>query len=172
MLARSDAKPSSNWRVTCFGRRYLLWPTSLPASEPALCAPWGSTLRQGGRKSLLRGMIGLCMSRGRRSTGGWPRGAPSTRTCPPARLRNLPVESECRGPGGLVTLSPHYRAHRLMSRRDGPRRLVSLGHTAPRQSNHGGGGCRARLSSILGNGAASMLPRHPNFIWSQLCDDR
>src|SRR5690606_22247830 len=28
------------------------------------------------------------------------------------------------------------------------------------------------LSTHLGNGAASVLPRHPNFIWTQLSDDR
>ena len=30
----------------------------------------------------------------------------------------------------------------------------------------------ARLSTHLGNGAAATLPRHPNFIWAQLADDR
>jgi N-acetylglucosamine-6-phosphate deacetylase len=30
----------------------------------------------------------------------------------------------------------------------------------------------ARLSTHLGNGAAAMLPRHPNLIWTQLADDR
>jgi N-acetylglucosamine-6-phosphate deacetylase len=30
----------------------------------------------------------------------------------------------------------------------------------------------ARLSTHLGNGAAAMLPRHPNYIWAQLADER
>ena len=30
----------------------------------------------------------------------------------------------------------------------------------------------ARLSTHLGNGAAATLPRHPNFIWTQLAEDR
>jgi N-acetylglucosamine-6-phosphate deacetylase len=30
----------------------------------------------------------------------------------------------------------------------------------------------ARLSTHLGNGAHAMLPRHPNYLWTQLADDR
>jgi N-acetylglucosamine-6-phosphate deacetylase len=30
----------------------------------------------------------------------------------------------------------------------------------------------ARLSTHLGNGAAALMPRHPNLIWAQLADDR
>src|SRR5262249_39823082 len=30
----------------------------------------------------------------------------------------------------------------------------------------------ARLSTHLGNGAHAVLPRHPNYLWEQLADDR
>ncbi|NLS01000.1 amidohydrolase family protein [Rhizobium sp. P38BS-XIX] len=51
--------------------------------------------------------------------------------------------------------------------------LVSLGHTAATPEEiHAAAAAGARLSTHLGNGAASMLPRHPNVIWSQLADDR
>ncbi len=51
--------------------------------------------------------------------------------------------------------------------------VVSIGHTgatpeAIRDAVEAG----ARMSTHLGNGAHSMLPRHPNYIWEQLaCDD-
>ena len=50
---------------------------------------------------------------------------------------------------------------------------VALGHTAasPEQV-HAAAEAGARLSTHLGNGAAAILPRHPNFIWAQLADDR
>lgn len=50
---------------------------------------------------------------------------------------------------------------------------VSLGHCAPspdevRHAVDAG----ATLSTHLGNGTASMLPRHPNHLWAQLADHR
>jgi len=51
--------------------------------------------------------------------------------------------------------------------------LVALGHTAATPEEiHAAVEVGATLSTHLGNGAASMLPRHPNFIWAQLADDR
>ena len=51
--------------------------------------------------------------------------------------------------------------------------VVALGHTAA------SGACirdavkaGARISTHLGNGAHAMLPRHDNYIWEQLADDR
>ncbi len=51
--------------------------------------------------------------------------------------------------------------------------LVALGHQAAdaaqiREAVDAG----ARLSTHLGNGAAGMLKRHPNFLWDQLAEDR
>ncbi|MCA9061325.1 MAG: amidohydrolase family protein, partial [Planctomycetaceae bacterium] len=51
--------------------------------------------------------------------------------------------------------------------------VVSIGHTAAngdqiRQAADRG----ARLSTHLGNGAAGMMPRHPNLLWEQLAEDR
>jgi N-acetylglucosamine-6-phosphate deacetylase len=51
--------------------------------------------------------------------------------------------------------------------------LVALGHTAATPDEiHAAAEAGAKLSTHLGNGAAAMLPRHPNFIWAQLADDR
>ena len=38
--------------------------------------------------------------------------------------------------------------------------------SAPRSS------ARARISTHLGNGSHAMLPRHENYLWEQLADDR
>lgn len=51
--------------------------------------------------------------------------------------------------------------------------LVAIGHTAASPEEiHAAAEAGASLSTHLGNGAAAMLPRHPNFIWAQLADDR
>lgn len=51
--------------------------------------------------------------------------------------------------------------------------LVALGHTAAAPDEiHAAAEAGAKLSTHLGNGAAAVLPRHPNFIWAQLADDR
>ncbi|HEX4612438.1 MAG TPA: amidohydrolase family protein [Urbifossiella sp.] len=51
--------------------------------------------------------------------------------------------------------------------------VVAIGHTAAtteqlRDAVDAG----ARTSTHLGNGAHAVLPRHPNYIWDQLADDR
>lgn len=51
--------------------------------------------------------------------------------------------------------------------------LVAIGHTAASPEDiHAAAEAGALLSTHLGNGAEAMLPRHPNFIWAQLADDR
>lgn len=50
---------------------------------------------------------------------------------------------------------------------------LALGHTAASPEEiHEAAAAGASLSTHLGNGAAATLPRHPNFLWSQLADDR
>jgi N-acetylglucosamine-6-phosphate deacetylase len=50
---------------------------------------------------------------------------------------------------------------------------VALGHTAASPKEiHEAAAAGASLSTHLGNGAAATLPRHPNFLWSQLANDR
>lgn len=74
----------------------------------------------------------------------------------------------------LVTLSPHYAdAPGYISALAQRGVLVAIGHTgASPDQVRVAVDCGARLSTHLGNGAAAMLPRHPNFIWTQLADDR
>jgi N-acetylglucosamine-6-phosphate deacetylase len=75
---------------------------------------------------------------------------------------------------GMVTLSPHFIGVEDYIRELTKRGVhVALGHTdasafeISRAVDAG-----ARLSTHLGNGVASVLPRHPNLLWTQLADDR
>jgi len=82
-----------------------------------------------------------------------------------------------RASGGLVgkiTLSPHYdQAASFIRALVGQGILVAIGHTsATADQILAAVSAGARLSTHLGNGAAAMLPRHPNFIWAQLACDR
>ncbi|MBA2356501.1 MAG: amidohydrolase family protein [Acidobacteria bacterium] len=75
------------------------------------------------------------------------------------RLLTLAPES----PGALAVIEAAVR--------DGVR--VAIGHSAA-SSDQIGDAVRAgaTLSTHLGNGCATMQPRHPNLIWDQLADDR
>lgn len=104
-----------------------------------------------------------------------PRGAhPRDQIRPPDLAEFDRWQQACGGLVGMVTLSPHWPDSAEAIRALVAKGVhVSIGHTdaSPAQIvaaiDTG-----ARLSTHLGNGAAAMLPRHPNFIWTQLADDR
>jgi N-acetylglucosamine-6-phosphate deacetylase len=75
---------------------------------------------------------------------------------------------------GKITLSPHYDQVQNFIRALAERRiLIAIGHTAATAEQiHDAAAAGAGMSTHLGNGAAATLPRHPNFIWAQLADDR
>ena len=75
---------------------------------------------------------------------------------------------------GMVTVSPHWEnALEFIAALAGKGILVSIGHThAAPERIHAAAAAGATLSTHLGNGIASVLPRHPNPIWAQLADDR
>ena len=51
--------------------------------------------------------------------------------------------------------------------------VVAIGHTkATTDQIRDAVNAGATLSTHLGNGAHSMLPRHPNYLWDQLAEDR
>lgn len=61
----------------------------------------------------------------------------------------------------------------FIRRASGSGLLVALGHQAADSAQiRAAVDAGARLSTHLGNGAAGMLKRHPNFLWDQLADDR
>jgi len=75
---------------------------------------------------------------------------------------------------GMITLSPHHDQIETFIRALTEQGiLVAIGHTAATADQiRCAVAAGARLSTHLGNGAAATLPRHPNFIWAQLADDR
>ncbi len=80
------------------------------------------------------------------------------------------------GQGGvkLVTLAPeHAGAQEYIKALTGQNVHVSIGHTnASADQIAMAVAAGASMSTHLGNGAAAMLPRHPNFIWAQLANER
>ena len=73
----------------------------------------------------------------------------------------------------IITLSPEWpQAPDFIARCVQAGVRVSIGHTAANTEQI----CKAvaagaSLSTHLGNGAHTVLPRHPNYIWDQLADD-
>ncbi len=74
----------------------------------------------------------------------------------------------------IVTLSPEWSESREFIRRCAVNGVIaSIGHTsATSEQIREAVGAGARMSTHLGNGAQLMLPRHPNYLWEQLADDR
>jgi N-acetylglucosamine-6-phosphate deacetylase len=104
-----------------------------------------------------------------------PRGAHPREHCrPPDMAEFARLQSAAGGRIRLVTLSPEYDAAPDFIRQlTSEGIVVAIGHTAAsgeqiRRAVDAG----ARLSTHLGNGAHPQLPRHPNYIWDQLADDR
>ena len=74
----------------------------------------------------------------------------------------------------LVTLSPEWpEAPGYIERVVSAGVVVSIGHTnANPEQIHEAVRAGATLSTHLGNGAHSVLQRHPNYLWEQLAEDR
>ncbi len=74
----------------------------------------------------------------------------------------------------LVTLSPEYSsAPEFIRRAVASGVTVAIGHTAASgEQIRAAIAAGATLSTHLGNGAHRLLPRHPNYIWDQLGEDR
>jgi N-acetylglucosamine-6-phosphate deacetylase len=75
---------------------------------------------------------------------------------------------------GIVTVSPHTPdAMRQIARIRALGVTVAIGHThaSPEQVTDAID-AGATLSTHLGNGISTTIPRHPNVLWTQLADDR
>jgi N-acetylglucosamine-6-phosphate deacetylase len=97
----------------------------------------------------------------------------------PARMRPADVAEFHRwqdAAGGIVrivTVAPEAGGALDYISRVSRECLVSLGHTsASAAGTLAGIDAGARMSTHLGNGAATTLPRHPNLLWQQLADPR
>jgi N-acetylglucosamine-6-phosphate deacetylase len=75
---------------------------------------------------------------------------------------------------GMVTLSPHFDESPSYIAEVAARGAhVAVGHThATPEQIRAAADAGATLSTHLGNGAHAVLPRHPNYLWAQLAEDR
>jgi N-acetylglucosamine-6-phosphate deacetylase len=104
-----------------------------------------------------------------------PRGAHPLRWVrPPDWQEFCRLQEAAEGRIKLVTLSPEYdAAPDVIARLAASGIVAAIGHTAAtseqiRRAVDAG----ATLSTHLGNGAHLTLPRHPNYLWDQLADER
>lgn len=103
------------------------------------------------------------------------RGAhPADAVRPPSLAKFERWQRAAEGLIGMVTLSPHFSEAPAYIEALVARGVhVAIGHThaSPEQIRRAVS-AGARLSTHLGNGIASEIPRHRNPLWAQLADDR
>jgi N-acetylglucosamine-6-phosphate deacetylase len=124
---------------------------------------------------MARSMVGFHLEGPYISPEDGPRGAHARQHVrPPDWEEFLRLQESARGLIRLVTLAPEWPgATWFIERLVQSGVVVALGHTAatPAQVREGVA-AGARLSTHLGNGSHAMLPRHENYLWEQLADDR
>lgn len=104
-----------------------------------------------------------------------PRGAhPAEHVRPPDWDLFCRIQEAADGLIRIVTLSPEYpEAVEFIRRAVDSGVVVSVGHTRADSAQIAAAvDAGARMSTHLGNGAHAVLPRHPNYIWDQLAEDR
>lgn len=104
-----------------------------------------------------------------------PRGAHPLEHCrPPDWDEFQQFQEHAQGQIRLLTLSPEYpNAAEFIARVTASGVVVALGHlNADSDQIRAAVEAGARLSTHLGNGAHRALPRHPNYLWDQLAEDR
>jgi N-acetylglucosamine-6-phosphate deacetylase len=104
-----------------------------------------------------------------------PRGAhPAAWVRPPDLDEFHRFQDAARGNIRLITLSPEWpQAPRFIEAVVQEGVVASIGHTGASAGEIATAvSAGATLSTHLGNGAHAALPRHPNYIWEQLAEDR
>lgn len=104
-----------------------------------------------------------------------PRGAhPAQHVRPPDWEEFARLQEAAGGRIRLVTLSPEYEgAPQFIRHAVNSGVVVALGHLdATGEQIRAAVDAGARLSTHLGNGCHGQLPRHPNYLWDQMADDR
>jgi N-acetylglucosamine-6-phosphate deacetylase len=104
-----------------------------------------------------------------------PRGAhPAAHVRPPSWDEFCRLQEAAGGRIGIVTLAPEAPgAIPFIERLAAAGVVVAMGHTDIRPDDvQRAVAAGARLSTHLGNGAHATLPRHPNYIWQQMAEDR
>ncbi len=109
------------------------------------------------------------------ATEDGPRGAHPLRHVRPPDIDEFKRWQEAAGGRiRIVTLSPEYaEAPSYIAAVVADGVVASVGHTsASGDQITAAVDAGARWSTHLGNGAHAVMPRHPNYIWNQLADDR
>lgn len=126
-------------------------------------------------KTTERTLVGIHLEGPYLSPLDGPRGAhPLSEIRPPSLDEFARWQDIAGGLIRLVTLAPeHPGSNEFIQALTSQGVIVALGHTSAshdqiRQAVEAG----ASMSTHLGNGAHGQLPRHPNYLWSQLADDR
>jgi N-acetylglucosamine-6-phosphate deacetylase len=104
-----------------------------------------------------------------------PRGAhPREHVRPPSLAEFERWQAASNNLVGMVTLSPHWEgALKFISTLTSKGILMAIGHSDASSARiHAAVDAGATLSTHLGNGLGSPLPRHPNLLWAQLAEDR
>jgi N-acetylglucosamine-6-phosphate deacetylase len=104
-----------------------------------------------------------------------PRGAhPAEHVRPPSIEEFQQWQEASGGRVKIITLSPEWdNTAEYIEHVTRAGVVVAIGHTAATPEQIAAAvEAGASMSTHLGNGAAGMVRRHPNFIWSQLADDR
>ncbi len=104
-----------------------------------------------------------------------PRGAHPVLQCRPPQIEEWKrMQGAAEGHIRLLTLSPEYDGTtKLIEHVVGEGVVVSIGHTkATTQQIADAVKAGATMSTHLGNGSHAVLPRHPNYIWDQLAEDK
>ncbi len=104
-----------------------------------------------------------------------PRGAHSKEfVCAPDWNLVQQWQEDAEGLIRILTLSPEWEnTNSLIEQCVKNNILVAIGHTnATHQQLLDAVSAGASISTHLGNGMHPIIPRHPNYLWSQLADDR
>lgn len=152
-------------------------PTVVTASEDAMCAGLAAVTKARGQDPVAAAAIPFIHVEGPSiSPEDGPRGAhPLEHVRPPNLAEIGRWQTAAQGLVGIVTLSPHWPGAVDFTRKvvaQGTRVAVGHTHARPEQIAVVVVDAGATLSTHLGNGAHALLPRHPNYLWAQLADDR
>ena len=167
------------WRIAEFAARAgttMLCPTIVTASREAITESLRSlsdAIRQD--RDLLRTFPGIHLEGPYFSGEEGPRGAhPVEHLRFPDWAEFLAWQESAEGRIKIVTLAPELPgAIPFIEKLVAAGVTASLGHTAADSAQiRDAVSAGATLSTHLGNGAHSMLRRHPNYLWDQLAEDQ
>jgi N-acetylglucosamine-6-phosphate deacetylase len=151
------------------------YPTVITGAPDAMCGALANLARA--RESLPEGeaMEAFHVEGPHISPEDGPRGAhPREWVRPPDVDEFRRWQDAAHGHVRLVTLSPEWPgAPAYIEALVAEGIVVSIGHTKATSAEIAASvSAGATMSTHLGNGSHNVLPRHPNYIWDQLADDR